>query len=325
MKKLTYILIIAAVAVIAALFVWKRSSTTTTSQDKVCRIGVIQYANQAILDSVYSGIQKKFQEYGDKYEINYQVAHGDAILNATIVKQMVKDSVNLIIALGTPSAQAVMNETKTIPLVFTAITDPVGAKLAQSMEKPEGNKTGLTNMQPFDKQVELIKILKPAAKKVGIIINSSEANCVAGMIYVRKALEELGIPYEELNATTTTEIAACAQVLGNRCDVFFISPSNTLYENLGALKKEADKKHIMIVGGDRSATEKYGSIGTYTYDFVEMGVNTTELSVNILENNLIPGDIPVGRPKNTYLYLNKDAASTLNITIPDSLVSIANN
>ena len=325
MKKLKYILVIVAVVVIAAFFVWKRSTTTTTSQDNVYRIGIIQYANQAILDSVYSGILKKFQEYGDKYKINYQVANGDAILNATIVKQMVKDSVDLIIALGTPSAQAVMNETKTIPLVFTAITDPVGAKLAQSMEKPEGNKTGLTNMQPFDKQVELIKMLKPNAKRVGIIINSSEANCVAGMIYVRKALDELGIPYEELNAVTTTEIAACAQALGNRCDVFFISPSNILYENLGALKKEADKKHIMIVGGDGSAVEKYGSIGTYTYDFVEMGVNTTELAINILENNLIPGDIPVGRPKNTYLYLNKDVASTLNITIPDSLINIANN
>jgi len=287
------------------------------------RIGVVQYANQAILDSVYFGISQKFQEYGEKYKVVYQVAHGDAALNTTIVKQMVKDSLNLIIALGTPSAQAVMNETKSIPLVFTAITDPVGAKLAEDMEKPGGNKTGLTNMQPFDKQVELIKILRPNAKRVGIIINSSEANCVAGMLYVRQALDALSITYEELNASTTTEIAACAQALATRCDVFFISPSNTLYENLGALKREADKKGIMVVGGDKSAVSMYGSIGTYTYDFVEMGINTTELAVDILENNLNPGNIPVGRPKNTYLYLNKEVANTLKITIPDYLGNIA--
>lgn len=289
------------------------------------KIGVIQYANQSILDSVYHGIEQKFSEYGDTYKVIYKVAHGDPILNSSIAKQLVKDSVDLIIALGTPSAQSVINETSSIPVVFTAITDPIGAKLAQTMERPGGNKTGLTNMQPFDKQVELIKLIKPNTKKVGMIINTSEANCTAGMVYVREALERLCIPYEELNATTSAEIAACAQSLSNKCDVFFISPSNTLYENLGALKKEAEKKHIMIVGGDISAISQYGSIGTYSYDFVEMGINTAELAIDILSQQLIPGDIPVGRPKNTYLYLNSNAAEELQLQIPDSLKNIANN
>lgn len=288
-------------------------------------IGVIQYANQSILDSVYYGIAQKFNEYPDTYEVFYKVAHGDPILNASIAKQLVKDSVDLIIALGTPSAQAVINETQNIPVVFTAITDPVGAKLAQSMEKPNGNKTGLTNMQPFDKQIELIKLIKPNTKRVGIIMNSSEANCTAGMIYVRAALDSLHIPYEELNATTSAEIAACAQSLSNKCDVFFISPSNILYENLGALKKEAEKKNIMIIGGDKSAINQYGSVGTYSYDFVEMGANTAELAIDILSQQLIPGEISVARPKNTYLYLNQDAADKLNLQIPDSLKNIAHN
>jgi|WetSurMetagenome_2_1015567.scaffolds.fasta_scaffold64742_3 putative tryptophan/tyrosine transport system substrate-binding protein len=287
------------------------------------RIGIIQYANQSILDSVYSGIKNKFQEYGDKYKIIYQVAHGDAILNATISKQLVKDSVNLIIALGTPSAQAVINDTKTIPVVFTAITDPIGAKLATTMNDPGGNKTGFTNMQPFDKQIELIKLIKPNVKKVGIIINSSEANCVAGMVYVREALEKYKILFEELNASTSAEIITCAQSLAKDCDVFFISPSNTIYENLGGIKKEAQKNGIMIVGGDKSAVYKYGSIATYTYDFVEMGINTAELAIKILDQKLKPGIIPVSRPVNTYLYINNESAKELVLTIPESLINKA--
>ncbi len=288
------------------------------------KIGVLQYANHPILDSVYAGISKEFDESGDKYSLDYQIAHGDPILNATISKKLVKDSVKLIIALGTPSAQAVMNETKKIPIVFTAITDPVGAKLAETMEHPGGNKTGYTNMQPFEKQIELIKIIKPETKKVGIIINSSEANCVAGMVYVRKALDKFEIPYEEVNASTSSEIITAAQSLARKCDVFFISPSNTIYENLGALKKEAEKNGIMIVGGDQSAVDKYGSIGTYTYDFTEMGINTAELAIRILDNDLNPGDIPVSWPANTYLYLNISSAEKLGLKIPDKLMSAAN-
>ena len=290
--------------------------------DKIT-IGIIQYANQSILDSVYSGIQSKFKEYGEKYKIEYQVAHGDPILNASISKQFIHDSVNLIIAMGTPSAQAVINGTKRIPVVFTAITDPVGAKLANSLDNPGGNKTGYTNMQPFDKEIELIKLIKPDVKKVGIITNSSESNCVAGMVYVRKALEEFKISYEELDASTSSEITACAQSLSNKCDVFFISPSNTIYENLGAIKKEAQKKNIMIVGGDRSAVTKYGSIGTYSYNFVEMGINTAELAIKILDQKLNPGIIPVSRPANTYLYINIGAAKELGLTIPEVLIKNA--
>jgi putative ABC transport system substrate-binding protein len=290
--------------------------------DKIT-IGIIQYANQSILDSVYSGIQSKFKEYGEKYKIEYQVAHGDPILNASISKQFIHDSVNLIIAMGTPSAQAVINGTKRIPVVFTAITDPVGTKLANSLDNPGGNKTGYTNMQPFDKEIELIKLIKPDVKKVGIITNSSESNCVAGMVYVRKALEEFKISYEELDASTSSEITACAQSLSNKCDVFFISPSNTIYENLGAIKKEAQKKNIMIVGGDRSAVTKYGSIGTYSYNFVEMGINTAELAIKILDQKLNPGIIPVSRPANTYLYINIGAAKELGLTIPEVLIKNA--
>ncbi len=297
-------------------------SSCNQKSDQI-RIGVIQYANQSILDSVYVGIQKKFNEYNEKYTIKYQVAHGDPILNATISKQLVKDSVNLIIALGTPSAQAVTNDTKTIPVVFSAITDPVGARLAATMNNPGGNKTGITNMQPFDKQIELIRLIKPNVKKVGIIINSSEANCVAGMVYVRKALEAFQIPYEEMNASSSVEIITSAQSLATRCDVFFISPSNTIYENLGALKKEAEKKGIMVLGGDQSAVLKYGSVGTYTYDFVEMGVNTAELAIKILDQKLNPGNIAVSRPANTYLYFNMESAKELGLTVPDSLLNKA--
>jgi putative tryptophan/tyrosine transport system substrate-binding protein len=282
-------------------------------------IGIIQYSNHAILDTVYAGIRSVLDNSSEKYKIQYQIAHGDPILNATISKQFVRDSVNLIIALGTPSAQAVATETKTIPIVFTAITDPVGAKLVETLKVPNGNKTGYTNMQPFDKQVELILKLKPNVERVGIVINSSEANCEAGMFFVREALNAYGLAYEEMNAVSSAEIITAAQSLARRCDVFFISPSNTVYQNLGALKKVAEKNDIMIIGGDESSVAQYGSLGTYTFDYFEMGINTADLALKILQNNLNPERIPVSRPDRNYLYINHKLVKELGLQVPESL------
>jgi putative tryptophan/tyrosine transport system substrate-binding protein len=292
------------------------------NNEKSFCISVIQYAYHSRLDSVYSGIKKTLLSYGNKYNLTFKVAMGDQLMNATICKQVVSSNPNLIITLGTSSTQAVLKETKTIPVVFSVVTDPVYSGIAQSIYKPEGNKTGISDMDPFEQQIELIKLLKPDVKKVGIIVNSSESNCEAGMKIVRDALLRNHIKYQEVNATNSSEVAIAAKSLGASCDVFYISPSNTVYENIGVIQKIADRKDIIIIGGDKSSVSDNGVLCTYSYNFNLMGNNTAELAIRVLKYDINPGSIPVTRPSKLYFYINKSKAEKFGIEIPEKLIKL---
>lgn len=283
-------------------------------------ISVVQIAYHSRLDSVYSGINSLLKSFGSKYKVVYKVAMGDQLMLATICKQEVNKKADLIITLGTSTTMAVLKETKTIPVVFSVVTDPVYSEIAASINKPEGNKTGISDMDPFEQQIALIKMLKPDVKKVGIIINNSESNCEAGMKIVRDALAKHKIKYQEVNATNSSEVAIAAKSLSTSCDVFYISPSNTVYENIGVIQKVADKKGIITIGGDKSSVSNNGVLCTYSYDFNQMGVNTAELVIRILKYNIEPGLIPVTRPSTLYLYYNKSKAEKLGIEIPQELL-----
>lgn len=287
-------------------------------------ISIVQVAYHSRLDSVYSGIRNTLSSFGDKYKVVYKVAMGDPLMLATISKQEVNKGPDLIITLGTSTTLTVLKETKSIPVVFSVVTDPVYSGVASSIYKPDGNKTGISDMDPFEKQIELIKMFKPDVKKVGIIVNNSESNCEAGMKVVRDVLVKNNIKFQEVNATNSTEVSIAAKSLASSCDVFYVSPSNTVYENIGVLQKQADKKGIIIIGGDETSVNK-GVLCTYSYDFYQMGVNTTELATRILEYNLEPGLIPVTRPSKLYLYINKTKAEKLGIEIPQELLKIIND
>ena len=292
------------------------------NQKQIFNIAVIQYAYHSRLDAVYSGIEQSLSKHSDKYKFTYKVAMGDPTTNATISKNVVKDSPNLIVTLGTGTSIAVIKETKTIPVVFSVVTDPVSTGIADSWETPGGNKTGISDMDPFEQQVELIKLLKPNVKNVGIVVNYSEPNCEAGMKIVKQALNKYQIPFKEVNATNASEVAIAAKSLAAYSDVFFISPANTVYESLGAIQKVADEKNIMVIGGDEAAVSEKGALCTYTYNFKQMGINTAKLAMCILQYNLSPGDIPVTKPTNLYLYFNKTKAEKLGITVPQVLLNV---
>lgn len=287
-------------------------------QNRIFEIAIIQYAYHSRLDAVYSGIEEILSKNKNQYKFSYKVAMGDAATSATICKNVVKANPNLIITLGTGTSITTIKETKEIPIVFSVVTDPVSVGVANSWNKPDGNKTGISDMDPFEQQIGLIRLLKPNVKRVGIVVNYSEPNCEAGMKIVKESLNKYNIPFKEVNATTASEVAIAAKSLAASCDVFFISPANTVYESLGILQKVANQKNIMIVGGDEVAVSEKGSICTYTYNFIQMGHSTAKLAMCILNHDLMPGDIPVTKPSNLYLYFNKTQAEKLGIEIPQA-------
>jgi putative ABC transport system substrate-binding protein len=311
---------LSVIAIITVMFgsCHRNMNKNQSGENAKYEIAVIQYAYHSRLDSVYSGIRQTLSKYDDKVNFTYKVAMGDPVINASLCKSAVANRPDLIITLGTSPSETVIKETKTIPVVFSVVTDPVNSGIADSWEKPGGNRTGISDMDPFLQQVELIKILKPNVKNVGIIVNSSESNCEAGMKIVREALQKKQIKYKEVNAINASEVAIAAKSLAATSDVFFISPANTVYESLGVIRNVADSKGIMIVGGDETAVREKGVLCTYTYNFNQMGVNTAELAMHILEDKLHPGDIPVAKPVELYLFFNKKQAEKLKIEVPNN-------
>jgi len=161
------------------------------------KIGINQYMQHPVADEVAKGILDELRDQGITDENGSRVvvknANGDQAVAMQINKQFVSDKMDVIIPIATPSAQSACKETTTIPIVFGAITDPVKAGIAESMEHPGGNKTGTSNRWPFEKQIGLIKQIVPKATRVGIILNPSEGNTEAAMSYIRPALQKAGL------------------------------------------------------------------------------------------------------------------------------------
>lgn len=291
------------------------------SEQKVTTIGVNQYAQQPILDAVLQGFQERIaQEKG--FSVIVKNSNAEALTCQQINEQFVRSNVDVIVALGTPAAQSAVNISRNIPVVFGAITDPVGAKLADSLEKPGGNKTGTTNRWPFEDQVKLIPRVLPKAKRIGIVVNPGEENCNAGMKIIRAASEPLGIDLVEIPVSTSAEVKAATEALTKKVDAILVSPSNTVFSALDTLIGTARENNVPVIGGDETAVRK-GSLATYGFRNKDVGIATAEIVLRICRDNVPPGSIPVARPPHPTLFLNQDAARGMGLTFDETLVKEA--
>jgi putative tryptophan/tyrosine transport system substrate-binding protein len=302
------------------------SSTTGSTAAKTFTIGINQFMSHPVLDEVAKGIRDELaaqnvsSAHGDK--IIEQNSNGDQSVAVQISKQFVADKVDLIIALGTPAAQSACKETTAIPVVFGAITDPVAAGIAASIERPGGNKTGTSNRWPYEKQVGLIKQIVPGAKKVGVVVNPSESNSQASMNFIRPALSAAGLQLVEVSVASTAEVLNAAKSLVGRCDVFLIPGCNTVIGALDAVAKVAREAKIPLIGGSGDLMEK-GSIATYASDHYVLGKKTAQMALEILRDGKDPGSIPVAFADEPVLMVNEAEAAKQGAKIPPDLAAKA--
>ncbi|MDF7824380.1 ABC transporter substrate-binding protein [Pontiellaceae bacterium B12227] len=292
------------------------------SKDETVVIGVHQYIQHPVADEVADGIMEEFAANDITEENGYKVllknANGDNVVATQINKMFVRDGVDIIIPIATPSAQSACRETQTIPVVFAAITDPVKAGIADSLERPGKNRTGTSNRWPFEKQIGLIKQLIPDAKTVGMIMNPSEANTEAALSYVRPALEEARLKAVEVPVASSSEVYNAAKSLAGRCDVVFVLPDNTLQSGFDALIKVAKASKIPVIGGTGDLVER-GSLASYAPNHHRLGQVTARIAMDILQNGTDPGSMPVAMDSEAPLKVNRAAAELLGIEIPENL------
>ncbi|MGO0063137.1 ABC transporter substrate-binding protein [Brevibacillus fluminis] len=294
---------------------------------KQVKIGIVQIVEHPALDAARDGFIAEMakQGYNDGKEVVFdkQSAQGSMDTATSIVQKFQGDKVDMIFAIATPTAQAAAQNIKDIPVVFTAVTDPVVVGLVKSMDKPEGNLTGTTDMNPVEDQLALVKDLKADAKKVGIIYNAGEANSKVQVDLAKSVSGKLGLEIVEASISSPTEVKQAAESLVGKVDAIYVPTDNMVVSSIAAVIGVAEANKIPVVAGEENSV-KSGAIATYGIQYDKLGAQTADMAVKILKGEAKPADMPVEKQAEMKLIVNKKAAEKMGVTLPQSLLDKAN-
>ncbi|MDO4691154.1 MAG: ABC transporter substrate-binding protein [Fusobacterium sp.] len=292
-------------------------TTLALSNEVKVKIGITQIVEHPALDAAREGIQRAFKEKaGDKnIEVDYQSAQGDFGTAQLIAKNFVSSKKDLIVAISTPSAQAALNTTKTIPIVFTAVTDHISAGLKGN------NITGTLDASPLKEQVELIKVLFPKAKKIGFIYNPSEQNSLVILKKFQEILEENNLTIVEKGVNSINDINLALNSLFKQIDVLYLPTDNLVSSAISLVNKKALDQKIPTIASEEELVKK-GSLVSQSIDYEKLGYQTGERIIEILNGREIK-DIKVEGLKENKLVVNKKTAEKLGISLEKTILKDA--
>ena len=297
-----------------------KDNKAATSNEKA-KVGVLQLVSHPSLDLIYKGIQDGLAEEGydkDKVDIDFLNAEGDQNKVATMSKQLVDKDNQVLIGIATPSAQGLASATKDKPIVMGAVTDPVGANLVKDLKKPGGNITGVSDHNPTEQQLKLIKELTPNVKTIGVLYSTSEDNSKSQVEEFIKLAEKAGYKVVPYSVPSTNEIASTVSVMSGKVDAIWVPIDNTIasaFSTVVEANKTAKKPSA-------TAMVEAGGLGSVVVDQHDLGVATGKMAAKILKGQK-PADTPVEIFSNGKSVINKKVADELGITIPESVLKEA--
>lgn len=320
MKKMISMLLLVIVVVMAI------TPGLTAAQDKVIKIGILQLVEHAALDAAYQGFIDSLAEDGyvdgKNIEVDYQNAQADQANLMTMSERFVKDDVDLILAIATPAAQAIAAATTKIPILITAVTDPVAAKLADSMEKPGMNVTGTTDAGPIDKQLALLQEMFPEIKTIGVIYNSSEVNSEVQAKQAEEIAKTMGWGVRFGTITSVNDIEQVALSMVGRVQAIYAPTDNTIASAMPNLVKVAEEKKIPIMCGEPGMVEAGGLI-SIGIDYYKLGFQTGKMAVKILKGEAEPASMPIESLTDADIVINLNFAKAIGYEVPQDLLDRA--
>ena len=284
----------------------------------VFRIGISQFITHQSLDATREGfvdeLVKQGYVEGKNIEIDLQNAQGEQ-RNLKTISQQLAESSDVVLAIATPSAQSLANTTQTTPVIFSAVTDPVSAKLVESREHPGGNVTGTSDQSSdaISTQINLIKKVLPKAKTIGILYTQSEPNSVVQKDEAKRLLEEKGFTVVEKTILDSNNVKAAAESLMTEVDMVFVPTDNIISSTMETVKQVSIKHKVPVFGG---STEMIAVGGLYNYgtNYEELGRQTARMLVRVLKGEK-PENIAVELPEKLELHTNQEMADALGIDI----------
>ena len=286
-------------------------------------IGISQYGQHGSLDNCREGFLQGLEQAGlaegTDFEVDYQNANFDDNQTAQIGQTFSAENVDLMVGIATNAAVACFNaaEDKDIPVIFTAITDPVGAHL------DEGNITGTSDALPVAGQLELIRALQPEAETIGIVYTTSEANSVYSISVYEELAADYGFTIDAVGVTAQSEVTqAVDTLLSHGVDCLSNLTDNNVVGVLSAILEKTDEAGIPVYGSEVEQV-KLGCVAGAGLDYVQLGIQTGLMAAKVLTGEAACEDLPYETIENYGLYVNSDAAANLGITIPEDIAAEA--
>ncbi|MBN8443775.1 MAG: ABC transporter substrate-binding protein [Thauera sp.] len=298
------------------------AAPAAAQQKSVAVTAIVEHpALDSVRDGVKAGLAAAGFEEGKNLKWQYQSAQGNTGTAAQIARKFVGDKADVIVAIATPSAQAVAAATKEIPLVYSAVTDPMAAQLVPSMAASGTNVTGVSDVLELDKQIALMKQVVPNAKRVGVVFNPGEANSVVVVKALREALPKQGMSLVEAAAPRTVDVGAAARSLIGKVDLFYTSTDNNVVSAYESLVKVGNDAKIPMIAADTDSVKR-GAIAAIGIDYRKLGVQTGNIVARILKGEK-PGAIPSETSSTLELFVNPGAAEKQGVKLSDALLKSA--
>ncbi len=286
------------------------------------KIGVILSHESPGLRSDQRGFEKALAEAGIQAEINTENAEKDSSNAESIAKKFVDDKVDLVHAVGLEAAQAAAKAISQIPVVYSAVRDPVGAGGVSTLPKGDGNVTGVSNAWPIDQQVDLFHRILPAAKKWGTIYNGDDPITKKAIEEARAAMQQRGLELIEAPVSNFDEISPAAKSLIDRADAFFITADPMVAKNFGPISRVCKKNKIPLFSGNPNHIG-LGAVATLGADFFQVGYSAGHKAVQILKEGKTPGEIPSGISEHLIFYINLKNAKNQGVQVAEEFIKQA--
>ena len=311
MKRLAMILLLVLVAAGPALA-------------KTYNVSVNQFVEHPSLDAVLKGFKDSLKAEG--VDVNYSVHNAQANMATCnqIAARIAGENPDLVLAIATPSAQACAVATKKSPilagspLLFTAITDPVGAGLVSDLEKPGKNITGVSDMLPVGQHMAMLRRFYPDLKRLGMIYNAGEANSRTTVAMVKAEGEKLGFEVVAATVAKTSDVQQAAKSLVGRVDAVYLPTDNTVISALESVIKICEQEKLPLFSADVDSVKR-GTVAALAFDYYRHGYQTGLMAKRIMVDGLFPAEVPVETQQELVLHLNLKAAKKFGVTVPEDV------
>ena len=322
MKKVgKSLLMIALFTAIIALGAGCTNSNQSADSKKVT-VGIVQYIDHVALDASREGFVAALADNGyvngQNITLDVQNAQGDQSNLSTISDRFVSNKVDLVLAIATPSAQAIAGKTTEIPILATAVTDFVAARLVTSNEAPGGNVSGTTDMNPIKDQIDLLVKLVPTAKTVGVLYTSSEDNSILQAKIAKEAIEKLGLNYVEVTVTNSNDVQQATQSIVGQCDAIYIPTDNVFASAMPVVNSVTVQSKTPVICGE-SGMVTSGGLATLGINYKDLGYQTGLMAVKILKGEAKPATMPIESATKFDFAINGTVADEIGLTIPADL------
>lgn len=300
-------------------------TTVALADEGSVKIGILQYVEHAALDSATEGFKQALKENGyEDVTIDYKNASGDNATLQLMAEQFASGDYDVLLGVATPAVQALLTAVSDKPILGTAVTDYVSAGLVASNEAPGANLTGTSDMNPVDKQIDLLMQLVPDAKTIGVLYTSSEVNSEiqAKMAEQEAARYSLGVVTKTISAVG--EVQQAVESLVGQVDALYIPTDNICASAMAVIASVANPAKLPVIVGEENMCNE-GGLATIGLNYTKLGYQTGMMAVRILKDGANPAEMPIEGLGDADVYLNQVTADEVGIVFPQELVDAAVN